>query len=224
MQAHVGPPVQAGDPHHVELVEVAGEDGEELHPLQQRLVLVLAEREDPRVERQPGQLPVTEPVGGQIVAWSACSSRSPSGTESLGRASTGRRRTRRGSDAGVTSTPVLIAEIMPSGLTKDARRPRASRPHPRAQTGGAGPGRPRCRRRGATRTGRQRNGVPGVCGGRARTEGGAGRRRAGGEQRRAGPRGRQRRRAGWAAAAVSAASSSAGRRAGRSPTSAATPS
>ena len=35
-EAHVQPPLQAGDPDHVELVEVAGEDREELHPLQQR--------------------------------------------------------------------------------------------------------------------------------------------------------------------------------------------
>lgn len=55
------PPFQAGDAHHVELVEVAGEDREELGPLQQG-ALVLGEGEHPRVEVEPGQLPVEEAV------------------------------------------------------------------------------------------------------------------------------------------------------------------
>ena len=62
LQAHVGATLQPGDAHHVELVEVAGEDREELHPLEQRLPLVLGEREHALVERQPGQLAVAEPV------------------------------------------------------------------------------------------------------------------------------------------------------------------
>ena len=67
LQAHVGPALQAGDADHVELVEVAGEDGQELHPLQQRLAGVLGQREHPLVEGQPGQFAVAEPVVGQIV-------------------------------------------------------------------------------------------------------------------------------------------------------------
>ena len=38
-EAHVAAPLQPGDPHHVELVEVGGEDGQELRPLQQSLAL-----------------------------------------------------------------------------------------------------------------------------------------------------------------------------------------
>ena len=64
-QAGALPALQPGDPHHVELVEVAGEDRQELHPLQQRQRVVLGELQHPRVEVQPGQLPVEEPVGRQ---------------------------------------------------------------------------------------------------------------------------------------------------------------
>ena len=49
---------QSGDAHHVELVEIAGEDGEELGPLQQRHPLVVGQGQDPGVEVEPGQLPV----------------------------------------------------------------------------------------------------------------------------------------------------------------------
>ena len=59
------PALQPGDAHHVELVEVAGEDRQELHPLQQRQRLVLGELQDAGVEVQPGQLPVQEAVGRQ---------------------------------------------------------------------------------------------------------------------------------------------------------------
>ena len=57
------PALEAGDPHHEELVEVGGEDRQEPHPLQQRQVLVLGELEHAGVEVQPGQLAVEEPVG-----------------------------------------------------------------------------------------------------------------------------------------------------------------
>ena len=43
------------------LVEVLGEDGEELGPLEQRLLRVLREREHPRVEVEPRELSVQEP-------------------------------------------------------------------------------------------------------------------------------------------------------------------
>ena len=49
LQAHVGAALQPGDAHHVELVEVAGEDGEELHPLEQRLAV------GPRPGRAPAR-------------------------------------------------------------------------------------------------------------------------------------------------------------------------
>ena len=62
-QAGLAPALQAGDAHHVELVEVAGEDRQELDPLQQRLASVLGQRQHPGVEVQPGQLAVEEAVG-----------------------------------------------------------------------------------------------------------------------------------------------------------------
>ena len=65
--AGLDPPLQAGDPHHEELVEVAGEDGEEPGPLEQRQVGVLGELEHPAVEPQPRELAVEEPVVGQVV-------------------------------------------------------------------------------------------------------------------------------------------------------------
>jgi hypothetical protein len=64
-QAGLHAPLQAGDPHHVELVQVAGEDGQELGPLQQRRAGILGQRQDARVEVEPGQLPVEETVLGQ---------------------------------------------------------------------------------------------------------------------------------------------------------------
>ena len=57
------PPLQAGDADHEELVEVAREDRQEAHPLEQRHARVLGELEDALVERQPRQLPVEEAVG-----------------------------------------------------------------------------------------------------------------------------------------------------------------
>ena len=65
-QAGLQPALEAGDPDHVELVEVAGEDGQELRPLQQRRPGVLGERQHPGVEVQPGQLPVEETVVRQV--------------------------------------------------------------------------------------------------------------------------------------------------------------
>ncbi len=64
-QTHLRPAFEPGDAHHVELVEVGGEDRQELHPLEQRLVGVLGEFEHPGVEVQPGQFPVQEPIGRQ---------------------------------------------------------------------------------------------------------------------------------------------------------------
>ena len=64
---HAGgdPAAQRSDPHHEELVQVAGEDRGEPDPLEQRDVGVAGELEDPAVEVQPAGRPVQEPVRGQ---------------------------------------------------------------------------------------------------------------------------------------------------------------
>ena len=49
---------QAGDADLEELVEVAGEDRRELHPLEQRVPGVFGFEQDARVELEPGQLAV----------------------------------------------------------------------------------------------------------------------------------------------------------------------
>ena len=54
--------LQAGHPHLEELVEVLAEDGAELHPLEQRDGGLVGQREDPRVEVEPGQLAVQDPL------------------------------------------------------------------------------------------------------------------------------------------------------------------
>jgi hypothetical protein len=56
------PPLQAGHPHHEELVEVVGEDRREAHALEQRLPVVLGQLEDALVEAEPGQLAVEEAI------------------------------------------------------------------------------------------------------------------------------------------------------------------
>jgi len=58
-------PLEAGDAHHEELVEVAREDGEELGALEEREVRVLGQLEHALVEREPRQLAVEEAVVGQ---------------------------------------------------------------------------------------------------------------------------------------------------------------
>jgi hypothetical protein len=52
-------------PDHEELVQVAGEDREEVGPLQERGVRVLGEFEDPLVEREPAAFAVEEAALGQ---------------------------------------------------------------------------------------------------------------------------------------------------------------
>ena len=74
--------LEAGHADHEELVEVAGEDGQEAGPLEQRHGRVLGELEHPLVELQPGQLAVEEAVGRQVVlvvALSACADEPPVG-------------------------------------------------------------------------------------------------------------------------------------------------
>ncbi|GAA3505922.1 hypothetical protein GCM10019016_130360 [Streptomyces prasinosporus] len=53
-------PLEAGHPDHEELVQVAGEDREEVRPLQQRGLGILGQFEHPLVERQPTALAVEE--------------------------------------------------------------------------------------------------------------------------------------------------------------------
>jgi hypothetical protein len=65
-QAHLLPALQPGHPDHVELVQVPGEDGEELDPFQQWDAPVLGLGQHPGVEVQPGHLPAVEPVVGQF--------------------------------------------------------------------------------------------------------------------------------------------------------------
>ena len=66
-QAHLVATFQAGDPDHVELVEVRREDREELRPLQQRQRRVGGQRQHPGVEVQPAQLAVEVAILGQRV-------------------------------------------------------------------------------------------------------------------------------------------------------------
>ena len=58
--------LEAGDADHEELVEVAGEDREEVRPLEHRKRLVFGELEDPVVEGQPAQLAVEVAVVGEL--------------------------------------------------------------------------------------------------------------------------------------------------------------
>ena len=56
--------LEAGHPDLEELVETLGEDGQELHPLEQRLALVVGQVEESVGELEPGQLAVGEPLRG----------------------------------------------------------------------------------------------------------------------------------------------------------------
>ena len=51
---------QAGDAHHEELVEIRGDDRDELHPLEKRERRVLGELEQPCVELDPRELTVDQ--------------------------------------------------------------------------------------------------------------------------------------------------------------------
>jgi hypothetical protein len=65
--------VHAGHANHEELVEVGGEDRQELAALDQRQRLVLGQLQDAVVEVQPGQLPVEVELGvGQPVDLFGC--------------------------------------------------------------------------------------------------------------------------------------------------------
>ena len=59
-EPRLGLALQTGDAHHVELVEVVGEDGEELRSLEQRHLLAFGEGEHAGVEFEPRELTVQE--------------------------------------------------------------------------------------------------------------------------------------------------------------------
>ena len=65
-QARLVAPFETGHPDHEELVEVGGEDGEELRAFQQGHRGVLGECEDTGVEVEPTELAVEVPVLGQV--------------------------------------------------------------------------------------------------------------------------------------------------------------
>ncbi len=68
-QTHLVAPLQPGDANHVELVEVGGEDGQKLRPLQQRQRGVGGQRQYARVEVQPAQFPVQVAVLRKFVLY-----------------------------------------------------------------------------------------------------------------------------------------------------------
>ena len=66
-QAHLVTTLEAGDPNHVELIEIGGEDRQELGPLKQGERGVRGQRQHPCVEIQPAQLAVEVAVLRQRV-------------------------------------------------------------------------------------------------------------------------------------------------------------
>ncbi len=58
--------LQAGNADHEELVQVGGEDGEETDPLQEVEVRVLGKFQHARIEGQPAELTVQEPVRADV--------------------------------------------------------------------------------------------------------------------------------------------------------------
>src|SRR5262249_46321887 len=55
-------PLETGDAHHEEFVEVVGRNGKEADALEQRVTLVRRLFENAAVEMQPGQLPIDKSV------------------------------------------------------------------------------------------------------------------------------------------------------------------
>ena len=60
--------VQAGHPHHVELVEVGGRDRQEAQALEQRVAGILRLFQNAPIELQPGQLAIVE-ASGALGRW-----------------------------------------------------------------------------------------------------------------------------------------------------------
>ena len=65
-EAGVDAALEAGDAHHEELVEVRGEDREEVRALEDRQPRVLGELEHALVEREPAELAVEVALGEQL--------------------------------------------------------------------------------------------------------------------------------------------------------------
>ena len=59
-------PLEARNPHHEELVEVAREDGQELGAFEDGEAAILRQLEHPLVEREPRQLSIEEAVARQV--------------------------------------------------------------------------------------------------------------------------------------------------------------
>ena len=55
--------LEAADPLHEKFVEVRRGDGQELHPLEQRIALIQRLGEDAPVEREPGELAIEKQFG-----------------------------------------------------------------------------------------------------------------------------------------------------------------
>ena len=123
-QTHLVATLQAGDPDHVELVEIRREDRQELGPLQQRQRRVGGQRQHAGVEVQPAQLAVEVAVLGQRVRLSR------------GRPRSARRRPvgASGADAVRRSSSVSVGRVSASVITAD-HSPSPSR----AATGGQYP-------------------------------------------------------------------------------------
>jgi hypothetical protein len=60
---------EAGHSHHEELVEVRGEDRRELEALEKREVGICGKLEHPRVELEPRELAVQQPLGALGPHW-----------------------------------------------------------------------------------------------------------------------------------------------------------
>jgi hypothetical protein len=54
--------LEAGHPDHEEFIEVVGRNGQEAHPLEQRMRAIVRFLEHPAIEMEPGQFPIDEPI------------------------------------------------------------------------------------------------------------------------------------------------------------------
>src|SRR5499425_2290798 len=64
--ARVDATLELGHPHHEELVQIRAEDGEELHPLEQRHARILRFLEHAAIELEPRQLTIDECLWSHI--------------------------------------------------------------------------------------------------------------------------------------------------------------
>ena len=105
-QPHLVAALEAGDPDHVELVEVGGEDRQKLGPLQQRQRGVVGQRQHARVEVQPAQFAVEVAILGQRVVDRVRRVAAGGAPPAVGGC---RARRRRGVPASVSVTTAIIA-------------------------------------------------------------------------------------------------------------------